>query len=52
VSNVNWISVSSGAKGKGDGTVRYYVTANPTYEKWTGTLTMAGKTFTVTQAAK
>jgi hypothetical protein len=52
VSNVNWISVVSGAKGTGDGTVRYYVTANPTYKIWTGTLTIAGKTFTLTQAAK
>ncbi|SPF32708.1 putative Dipeptidyl-peptidase I [Syntrophobacter sp. SbD1] len=52
VSNVNWISVVSGAKGTGDGTVRYYVTANPDYYSWTGTLTIAGKTFTVIQKAK
>ena len=52
VSNVNWISVVSGAKGTGDGTVRYYVTANPDYYSWTGTLTIAGKTFTIIQKAK
>ncbi len=51
-SNVNWIRVVSGAKGTGDGTVRYYVTANPDYYSWTGTLTIAGQTFTVTQNAK
>jgi len=52
VSNVDWIKVVSGAKGAGNGTVRYYVTANPDYYSWTGTLTIAGQTFTVTQAAK
>ncbi len=52
VSNVNWIIIESGARGSGSGTVGYYVTQNPTYENWTGTLTIAGKTFTVTQKAR
>jgi C1A family cysteine protease len=49
VSNVNWIKVVSGAKGTGNGTVRYYVHPNYTDRNWTGTLTIAGKTLTVTQ---
>ncbi len=52
VSNVNWIKVISGAKGTGNGTVRYYVYPNNTTKSWTGTLTIAGKTFTVTQRAR
>ncbi len=52
VSNVNWIKVTSGAKGTGNGTVRYYVYPNTTTKSWTGTLTIAGKTLTVTQNAK
>ncbi len=52
VSNANWIKVESGAKGTGNGTVRYYVTANPDHYSWTGTLTIAGQTFTITQNAK
>jgi C1A family cysteine protease len=51
-SNVNWISVVSGAKGTGDGTVKYSVQPNNTTKSWTGTLTIAGQTFTVTQQAK
>jgi hypothetical protein len=49
VSNVNWIRVVSGSNGTGNGTVRYYVYPNYTNRNWTGTLTIAGKTFTVTQ---
>jgi C1A family cysteine protease len=52
VSNVNWITVVSGANGTGDGTVRYYVYPNNTPETWTGTLTIGYKTFTVTQNAE
>ncbi len=49
-SNVNWIVVNSGASGNGNGTVNYSVQANPGAQR-TGTLTIAGQTFTVTQAA-
>ena len=48
-SNVSWISIISGATGTGNGTVTYSVAASTTTQR-TGTLTIAGKTFTVTQA--
>lgn len=50
VSNDSWISISSGASGSGNGTVSYSVSANPNTNPRTGTMTIAGKTFTVTQA--
>ena len=49
VSNSNWL-VSSGS-GTGNGTVLYTATANTTAASRTGTITAAGQTFTVTQAA-
>ena len=49
-SNVPWITVSSGASGTGSGSVAYSVVANPTYFSRTGTLTVAGLSYTVTQA--
>jgi hypothetical protein len=52
VSNVNWIKVVSGAKGAGNGTVKYYVYPNNTRISWTGTLTIGGKTLTLTQKAR
>ncbi len=50
-SNVSWITVTSGASGSGNGSVGFSVTANPNTSARPGTLTIAGKTFTVTQAA-
>jgi hypothetical protein len=50
VSNVSWIAITSGASGTGNGTVRYLVAANVGGAR-TGTLTIAGQTLTVTQAA-
>jgi hypothetical protein len=50
-SNVNWISVISGASGTGNGTVVYQVQPNLTGQARTGSLTIAGQTFTVNQAA-
>ncbi len=50
-SNAGWISVTSGSSGSGNGTVNYSVTANTTTSQRTGTITIAGKTFTVTQDA-
>jgi C1A family cysteine protease len=50
-SNVGWISVTSGSSGSGNGTVNYSVAANTTASQRTGTITIAGKTFTVTQDA-
>jgi uncharacterized protein (TIGR03437 family) len=49
-SNAAWLTIPSGASGSGNGTVNYAVTANSSSSPRTGTLTIAGKTFTVTQA--
>ncbi|MBK6999481.1 MAG: DUF1566 domain-containing protein [Rhodoferax sp.] len=49
-SNVSWITITSGASGSGNGTVAYTVDANAGTSARTGTLTIAGKTFTVTQS--
>jgi C1A family cysteine protease len=49
-SNAGWITVTSGASGTGNGTVNYSVTQNTGAKSRTGTLTIAGKTFNVTQA--
>jgi uncharacterized protein (TIGR03437 family) len=51
VSNATWITVNSGASGNGNGTVAFTVAANTTTAGRTGTLTVAGKTVNVTQAA-
>src|SRR4051794_5007720 len=51
VSNVSWITVTSGSSGVGNGSVTYSVTANTGTLSRTGTMTIAGKTFTVTQPA-
>jgi len=47
-SNVNWITITSGAIGLGNGTVGYTVASKPGNNLRTGTLTIAGQTFTVT----
>ncbi len=49
-SNAGWITVTSGASGTGNGTVNYSVTQNTGAKSRAGTLTIAGKTFNVTQA--
>ncbi|MBF8277512.1 MAG: hypothetical protein HW390_2585 [Candidatus Brocadiaceae bacterium] len=48
VSNVAWITVTSGGSGTGNGTVAYSVLAN-TGSARTGTMTIAARTFTITQ---
>jgi hypothetical protein len=48
VSNVPWITVTAGAAGAGNGIVQFTVAAN-TGAARTGTITIAGQTFTVTQ---
>ncbi|MBI1353466.1 MAG: choice-of-anchor C family protein [Acidobacteria bacterium] len=50
-SNASWITIESGASGTGSGTVGYRVAANMTGAARTGTVTVAGQTHTVTQAA-
>ena len=49
-SNADWIRVTAGGTNSGSGRVRYTVTANPSPAARTGTLTIGGWTFTVTQA--
>jgi hypothetical protein len=49
-SNDSWITVTSGARGTGTGAVAYSVAAN-TGGARSGTITIAGQTFTVSQAA-
>ena len=49
-SNTGWIRVTSGGRGSGPGSVSYAVTANPNPTARTGTLSIGGWTFTVTQA--
>lgn len=50
-SNASWISIlTSGSTG--NGTVTYAVSANPDFTPRTGTITIAGQTFTITQAPR
>jgi len=50
VSNATFITVTSGSSGSGNGTVGYSVAANAGSTSRSGTITIAGQTFTVTQA--
>ena len=50
VSNSAFITITSGSSGSGNGTVAYSVAANTLTTSRTGTMTIAGLTFTVTQA--
>ncbi len=49
--NDAWIIVTGGASGNGSGNVTYSVAQNSTGALRTGTITVAGQTFTVTQEA-
>src|SRR5207247_3489614 len=49
-SNAGWITIISGGSGGGNGTVTYTVEANSSTSSRTETMTIAGQTFTVTQA--
>lgn len=49
VSNVGWVTVTAGSTGSGNGTVGYQVAANSGSAR-SGALTIAGKTFTVSQS--
>jgi hypothetical protein len=51
VSNVPWITITSGTNGSGAGVVNYTVAANSGASQRSGTLTIAGQTVTVTQEA-
>jgi hypothetical protein len=50
VSNDSFITITDGASGVGNGTVSYAVAANTSTNVLTGSMTIGGKTFTVTQA--
>jgi hypothetical protein len=47
--NVDWISVTSASPGVGSASVTYAVSANPRHAQRTGTLAVAGRTFSVSQ---
>ena len=49
--SAGWITINSGSSGTGSGTVNYSVTQNSTGSQRAGTMTIAGQTFNVTQAA-
>jgi len=49
-SNVSWVSITSAKSGAGSATVTYSVSANTTSASRSGTLTIAGLSFTVNQA--
>ena len=49
-SNSAWLTITSGASTTGSGTVTYSVAANTSANSRTGTLTVGGQSFTVTQS--
>jgi hypothetical protein len=49
VSNVAWLTITSGSSGTGNGSVGYSYTANNTVSTRTGTITIGGQTFTLTE---
>ncbi|HYK90654.1 MAG TPA: fibronectin type III domain-containing protein, partial [Acidobacteriota bacterium] len=49
-SNAPWIAITSGGTGSGSGTVNFAVAVNTTSGPRTGTMTIAGQTFTISQA--
>jgi len=48
-STVGWVSITSGSTGSGNGTVAFSVNANNTGNTLSGTLNVAGQTFTVNE---
>ncbi len=48
-SNVNWVTITSPRTGVGNGTVNYSVASNPDSRGRKGTITIAGKTFSIKQ---
>jgi all-beta uncharacterized protein len=51
-SQATWVHITSSASDSGNGKVTYTVDANKTEATRTGTLTIAGQTFTITQKKK
>jgi C1A family cysteine protease len=52
VSNTSWITVTSGSSGTGDGSVEYNVARNKGKKARSGTITVAGEQFEVTQEGR
>ena len=50
VASVPWVTVNTGASGSGSGTVRFTVAASASTAPRTGSLLIAGQTFTITQS--
>jgi hypothetical protein len=50
IGSSDWLGISSGSSGIGNGTVNWYALANNSTGQRTGTLTIAGQPFTVTQS--
>ena len=50
-SHANWLTITSGASGSGNGTVQFNAQSNNGNNMRTGTMTVASQTFTATQAA-
>ncbi|MGA2954636.1 MAG: BACON domain-containing carbohydrate-binding protein [Thermodesulfobacteriota bacterium] len=50
-SNAGWLTITAGSSGPGSGTTVYSVATNSSPSARTGTMTVAGQTFTVTQSA-
>jgi len=50
ISHASWVTITAGESGNGNGTVSYSVGQNSGVNLRTGTMTIAGKTFTVTQS--
>ena len=49
-SSTSWMAIANGGSGAGNGTVTFSAAANPTTTQRTGSLTIAGRTVTVTQS--
>jgi uncharacterized repeat protein (TIGR03803 family) len=50
-SNAGFITITAGSVGEGDGTVSYFVAPNPNAIAQTGSMTIAGQTYTINEAA-
>jgi uncharacterized protein (TIGR03437 family) len=50
-SNASWINITSGSSGTGNGTVNYSAAANTGSSALSGTMLIAGQTFTVNESA-
>ena len=47
---MSWVTITSGSSGTGNGAVSYTVQANMSSTARTGTLTIAGQTYVITQS--